>query len=339
MPLNGAKQAFFGSVALVLGNRSSVHWQIPVEKTCEYLDRIREFQRTSFASEPLGLPDPAGLYISGAEPFTQIDDLEKLLDCAAHNKMMVEVVSSVSWADSDATTDAVLRRLARKMQLLTILTGREEVDRHGLVALERLLLATRRFNMSFQLHVGVGLGQPFPKELLSLEVLNCDTSVIRVEPVSGGQADKNGSRWPQGYLLDTPPRYARCAELMGFVIVPGGDVYPCSSSIGFTQFRIGNMETQTVQEILQSATANAELQKLRSEGPFFLYQSMRDSKQAGALPRGFVSSCDFHRWILANALSTEKPVDNLSRRCTRSTVSEVKAALRPSATPRPPREN
>jgi hypothetical protein len=315
MPLNGAKLAFFGSVALVLGNRSSVQWQITVEKACEYLNRIRDFQRACSAGDPLGLPDPAGLYISGAEPFAQIDDLEKLLDQAAQNKMPAEVVSSVSWADSEATVNAILGRLRGKIQLLTILTGREEIDRHGLAALDRLLLATRRFNMSFQLHVGVGSGQAFPKELLSLEVVNCDTSVIRVEPVNSVQTGKNGSQWPQGYLLDTPPRYARCAELMGFVIVPGGDVYPCASSIGFTEFRIGNMETETVQEIVLNAMTTAELQKLRSEGPFFLYQSLRDSKQAGAIPRGFVSSCDFHRWMLTNASSTETSARSLLRQC------------------------
>jgi hypothetical protein len=335
MPLNGAKLAFFGSVALVLGKRSSVHWQIPVEKTCEYVDRIREFQQTRSVGEQLGLPDPAGLYVSGAEPFAQIDDLEKLLDRAAQNKMMVEVVSSAFWADSEAATDAVFKRLARKIQLLTIVTGRKLLDRYGLGTLERLLLAARRFNMSFQLHVGVGPGQPFPKELLGLEVINCDTSVIRIEPDSSGQGDKDGPQWPQGYLLETPPRYARCAELMGFVIAPAGDVYPCSSSVGFTQFRIGNLEMQTVREIVQSAIANAELQRLRGEGPFFLYQAMRDSGQTEALPRGFVSSCDFHRWTLANAPSTGMPADNQSRQCARSAINEIRAAIRPSAVPRP----
>jgi hypothetical protein len=171
-------------------------------------------------------------------------------------------------------------------------------------------------NISFQLHVGVGPGQPFPKELLGLEVINCDTSIIRVEPVRGGQTGPDGVQWPPGYLLDTPPRYARCAELMGFVIVPGGDVYPCASSVGFPQFRIGNMEMQTVAEIIRSAMTGAELQQLRREGPFFLYQSLRGSNNAKALPRGFVSSCDFHRWILANVSSTEMPVDNLATRCT-----------------------
>ena len=301
MPLNGARPAFFGSVALVLGNGSSTHWQTTLERTCGYLDRIREFQRTRSAGDPAVLPSPAGLYISGAEPFSQIEDLEGLLDRAAQNGMMAEVVSSAFWADSDAAIDAVLKRVGRKINLLTILAGRKELDRYGLATLERLLLAVRRCNMNFQLHVGVGPSQPFPKELLSLEVINCDTSVIRVDPVSGGQTARSCDRLPQGYLLQSPPKYARCAELMGFVIVPGGDVYPCMSGIGCTQLRIGNMETQTVQEIVQTAMHSDALRKLRNEGPFFLFEVLRNSRDAGTLPRGFVSSCDFHRWLLAKA--------------------------------------
>ena len=287
MPLNGARPAFFGSVALVLGNGSSARWQATLERTCEYLDRIREFQRTRSAGDPPGLPSPTGVYISGAEPFSQIEDLESLLDRAAQNGMMAEVVSSPFWADSDAAIDAVMKRVGRKINLLTILAGRKEVDCYGLATLERLLLAVRRCNMNFQLHVGVGPSQPFPKELLGLEVINCDTSVIRVDPVSDGQTAGSCDRWPRGYLLESPPKYARCAELMGFVIVPGGDVYPCLSGIGYTQLRIGNMETQTVQEIMQTAMHSDALRKLRNEGPFFLYEVLRELQRCRNAPAGF----------------------------------------------------
>ena len=301
MPLNGARPAFFGSVALFLGNRSSHGWQISAAKACEYLDRIAECQRTASPAEPPVLPNPSGLYISGAEPFAQLDDLELLLDCAARAKMPAEVVTTAFWVDSEATANALLERLRKRLHLLTIMTGRGEIDRYGLAALEQLLLAARRFNLSIQIHVGVGPDEPFPKEILGLEVINCDTSVIRVEPVIGGPAPPGGFQWPKGYQLDAPPRFARCAELMGFVIAPNGDVYPCASGVGFPQLRLGNLEAQSVREIMRSAMAKTELVQLRNQGPFFLFEDWRRSPQPAALSGGYLSTCDFHRQLLAGA--------------------------------------
>jgi radical SAM protein with 4Fe4S-binding SPASM domain len=297
MPLCGAPRTYFGAVGLSLGNRNSPVWQIPSEKACDYLDRIGEFQRSSSARELAGLTNPTGLFIAGTEPFSQVDDLDRLLDCAVQNHMMVEVVTTVCWVDSESSVDAVLDRLGKKLHLLTVFTSRSDIDRYEIERLERLLLAARRANISTSVRCGVGPDEPFPKELLALEVLNSDTSVVRIEPLGNFSA---GAQWPKAFLLASPPRHCRCAELMGFVIVPGGDVYPCSGGVGLPQLRLGNLETQGVEEILQHATSRADLRRLRNEGPYFLYEACRESPHSGMLPQGFVSSCQFHRFVLSN---------------------------------------
>jgi hypothetical protein len=227
-----------------------------------------------------------------------MDDLETLLEGATRNRMSAEVVTTVFWVDSQATAERVLERFRKRLHLLTIMTSRGEIDRHGIAAIDQLLQAARKVNLSIQIHVSVRPDEPFPKELLQLEVINCDTSVIRVEPVIGGSLPQ-GFEWPEGYLLKEPPRYARCAELMGFVIAADGDVYPCASGVGFPQLRLGNLQKQTVREIMRSAMAKADLGKLRNQGPFFLYEDWRQSSAPVSLPGGYLSSCDFHRQLLA----------------------------------------
>jgi len=299
MSLSGAHPAFFGSLALSIGSRPNTQWQMTSEEACDYLDRVGEYRRGVPSGERSGLPGTIGLCVSGAEPFAQVDDLEILLECAARNNMMTEVVSTVFWVDSDATADRVLERFRKRLHVLTVLTSRGEVDRFGIAALDRLLLAARRHHLTFQIAIAVSPSEPFPKELLGLEVVNCDTSVMRVEPVL--EEPRQGSvEWPQGYLLDAPPRYGRCAEMMGLVIVPGGDVYPCSSGIGFPQLRLGNLQKQTVREIVSEAMARTDLERLRNQGPFFLFEDWRSSDRPAPLAGGFLSSCDFHRRLLAH---------------------------------------
>ena len=119
---------YFGAVGLFLGNGSTASWQIPVEKACEYLDRIGQFRTSSAATELACLPIPTGLYVSGVEPFAQIDDLERLLDCASRNRMLAEVVSTVSWVDSLATANSVIGRFGKKLHLLTVVTSQADLE-------------------------------------------------------------------------------------------------------------------------------------------------------------------------------------------------------------------
>ena len=106
--------------------------------------------------------------------------------------------------------------------------------------------------------------------------------------------------WPAGYLLPAPPRYARCAELMGFVIVPGGDVYPCSSGIGFAQLRLGNIEAEAIESVVRRAMADDALRRLHDNGPFYLYEACAESGESARLAAGYVSACQFHRHVLAD---------------------------------------
>lgn len=132
MPLFGGHRSYFGAVGLFLGNGSTASWQIPVEKACEYLDRMGEFQASSAATELACLPIPTGLYVSGAEPFAQIDDLERLLDCALRNRMLAELVTTVSWVDSQGTANSVIERFAKKVHLLTVVTSQADSSAMGL---------------------------------------------------------------------------------------------------------------------------------------------------------------------------------------------------------------
>lgn len=95
--------------------------------------------------------------------------------------------------------------------------------------------------------------------------------------------------------MSKPPRHSRCAERMGFVIVTGGDVYPCASGVGCLELKLGNLNSQSVSELIGAATSNATLLQLRTSGPYFLYEE--DPRPIPGSP-GYLGACDFHRQLL-----------------------------------------
>lgn len=297
MPLTGMLPAFFGSVGLYLRTQSD--GVMTADEASGYIDQVGTYARSEGGSSGAGLPSPTGLYIAGARPLSRPADLELMLDRAAKYGMPVEVVTRTYRVDSADAAERALRRLSSRLHLLTVTTSRSDLDSYGIASFEQLLEAVRRIDLSVQVLVTVGPDEPFPMELLSLEVLNCDSSVLRISGT--GVSDADGASplaWPDGHLLAAPPRYARCAELLGLAIVAGGDVYPCAASIGFAALRLGNVNVQNIGEIVRRALADPALIRLRNEGPHHLFEQFR-TRLPVAASSGYASSCDFHRQFMA----------------------------------------
>jgi radical SAM protein with 4Fe4S-binding SPASM domain len=94
------------------------------------------------------------------------------------------------------------------------------------------------------------------------------------------------------------PRFRRCAELLNFVIVPGGEVYACLRGINIPELRIGNLRVQTVETIVRSAETSGRLKRLREEGPHYIYDACQASGERDLLYPSYVSPCHFHHHAL-----------------------------------------
>jgi hypothetical protein len=302
MALSGVRPSFFGTAALNLGKRGTSEWAMSGDEACGYVESLAAFHNDHAAGQlRSALPDPIPLYVSGSRPFAQPDDLERLLGCARQHGMPVELATDAAWAQDWAAAEEILQRVGSQIHLLTISTCRSDLDTYGLSALERILEFGRRNEVGTQVLIEIDASNPLPKELFALDVINSDSSAFRVEAMAEGvRADGSDVQWPAEYLLPSPPKYARCAGLMGFVIAAGGDVYPCASSVGFAQMSLGNLRRQSVAEILAAAVGKPKLLNLRDSGPYFLYDAWQSSQRPEDLPTGYLNACDFHRRLLAS---------------------------------------
>ena len=303
-----ARRPFFGGVGLYLRIASKSEsnmdpdWQFSVSDACYCLDQIGQFQKDEIALSLNLFANPTGLQIAGGEPFHNQDDLDVLLDCALRNHMVPEVVTFARWADSLRSTNDILARFKGKLNPLTIYAHSSQIEKYGIEHIRFALEVADKLDTNVTVLCDVGSNRDLLVELFDLESINCRTSIIRV---SHSQYKKTTPHDAVQFLLPEPPRHRRCAELMGFTIVPGCDIYPCSSSIGIRSFCAGNLKKQPVEDIMKSIYFNHTFNKLRNEGPHYIFRSITSAGKRDLLREGYMDTCDFHGHVLTDPVFLE----------------------------------
>jgi radical SAM protein with 4Fe4S-binding SPASM domain len=290
------RQPFLGGVGLSLGpDGTSGDWQIGIDTAIGFLNRVGEFLRGDAAPALLGLPYPTRLQIAGCEPFSAPDDLDNLLTAALANGMRAEVTTHISWVESYDHALALLTRFKDKIHPLSVFVTQRHIETYGLSALANLAEAVRSLRMNININCGMIPGSPFPKAILSLAALNSHTTVIRSFPVFSQAELSDPSPSIARFLLPEPPIRRRCSDAMGLLISPQGEVYPCSRGFGLESLRLGNLNTDSVEDMVRFAISSRFLRKLHREGPYFLYQACKSSPAGCFLRDGYIDPCDFHR--------------------------------------------
>jgi hypothetical protein len=269
-------------------------WDMGVEEVCAYLDALVSFLAEEPDVKRGAFPTPMVIQILGGDPFLRLDDLDRVLDIAKLNHFQGEVSTTGLWVESSSQVISTLDRLDGKLHAIFVDTSRLLLDRIGLQRLELLIVEARRRRFGVQIRCGVASDAPFPMELLGLDVMNSDTSIIQVVPMTHSLDAQDA------FLLESPPLRRRCAESFAFFVTPGGEVYPCSRGAGLSALRLGSLKTESVSEILAHVRPRATLRHLRENGPYSLYEAMRRGDHADRLSHGYVDACHFHRHVLGD---------------------------------------
>jgi|RhiMetdeSRZDD1v2_1073273.scaffolds.fasta_scaffold89259_4 hypothetical protein len=306
MPLLPQTSAYFDGVRLYLRRDAdqeqgfAADWEMGLEEACRYLDQLGEYFRSHQGKKPARFPSPVSLGVCGGEPFLRPNDLDRLLTCSQRNQLIAEVWTTAAWVETEESVFKMLHGFVGRIHAILIYTTRQIIDLIGLESIELLVAAARKLGLGFSIHCAIGPDTPFPRDLLTLESINCDTSILQVVPLS---SLTDGTRPPDpcgSFLLEEPPLRRRCAELFSFLIAPGGDVYPCSRGLGLQALRLGSLRSETVEVIIQRTIENRALAKLRADGPYYLYRALKASKDGGLLYPGYVDSCHFHHHALTD---------------------------------------
>jgi hypothetical protein len=136
---------------------------------------------------------------------------------------------------------------------------------------------------------------------LALEALNSRSGFISIVPdlalIESARQSPEASR----YLLPEPPFHRRCAELFEFVVVAGGDCFPCIPGAGIPALCLGSLERESPIEILKRTMGDPRYVRLWNEGPFHIFDKVRSSDAGPKLYEGYADACHFHRQALLDA--------------------------------------
>jgi hypothetical protein len=75
--------------------------------------------------------------------------------------------------------------------------------------------------------------------------------------------------------------------------------------LGIPALRIGSLQHESVLEIMSRSLCSVPLQKLREEGPYYLYEGIKESSAPSSLYAGYVDSCHFHQHAMREAALRE----------------------------------
>jgi len=275
-------------------------WEMDVDDACAFVDAIGAFVEGADPRRSEALSRAIVLYVLGGEPFSRLDDLDRVLTVAERHRLTCEVATTAEWAVDAETVERALERLAGKLGAVQIFTTHAMMGRIGVAPVLRVLRGARAQRLSVVLRCGVGPGAPFPRELLALEEFNDDMTLLDALPLAPppGEAPPDDG---EGWLLESLPTRRRCAEVFTFLVAPNGDVYPCLRGLGETALRLGSLREEPVGEIMGRAMARPEMHKLRKEGPRHLHEAIQRSEARGSLHRGYLDPCHFHRHALHDA--------------------------------------
>jgi hypothetical protein len=215
--------------------------------------------------------------------------------------MFAEVTTRAGWVEDREQIRGVLNRFTGKVFALVLSLTRQSIDAVGLERIEMLMDEAKSLGIAYSVRCPIGPGSPIPRDVLALEAMNSRSGFVSVVPDVSLLERLGNSDEAQPYLLPEPPLRRRCAELFEFVVVAGGDCFPCLPGAGIPELCLGSLDREPALQIMKRAMTNPRHLRLWKEGPFHLYQSIRNSEASVRLSRGYADACHFHRQALRDS--------------------------------------
>ncbi len=255
-----------------------------------FIERLGAFVRNGSDLSVLAFGYSCSLVISGCEPFANPIALQEVASSAKRQGFHVQAQTWGRWTTPDLIAEAVVT-VKDSIDHMAVCVSARDLRFNGISHVTALVDAGRQHHVTVAMNLMLDDGNDWPPELLALRALNEDTMIVNAVPLYGLTQPPDGE--DAGYLLDRLPRF-RCRERFGLNVSPYGDVYPCLAMVGEPMFRLGNIMTDSVEQIVQVAIERPDLHALSDHGPKLLKQAAEARGLGDELPVQFADACDFH---------------------------------------------
>lgn len=239
-----------------------------------------------------------GLALTGGEPFASIDLLEKISQWGAKLGFAQSVVTNAYWAQSYSKALRMLKRF-RAIKLIALSTDEYH---QKFIPVENIENAVRAANDLGRIHsISVctdNYDNPVYKSIIERLLQFTEADHIRTTitfPV--GRAARRIDDYK--YRMSTEPTISVCSMASSPVVFPDGHVSGCIGPVAVKlttnhPMAWGNLNENSLAEILNRAECDPVFHALRIWGPHKLVAMLKDAGKSAWLPKEYVSGsiCD-----------------------------------------------
>lgn len=234
--------------------------------------------------------------ITGGEPLINKNRILDLIVKISDSGKEVTLITNGFWATSTRRTKKILQELVTSgLRYLTISFDDYHAEFIPVENIKRLLTEIANFPITVAINMVVDKKNTGLKILSELgeSVFGVQITMVPASPVGNAKQINIDDL----YLKDFSKHNLDCpSSSWEIVIHHDGYVYPCCSpSVFETDLRVGNIRTESLEEIDQSLFSNIALYILQKEGLEWFIKQFRLEEEIAS--KKFVSTCEICRYI------------------------------------------
>jgi MoaA/NifB/PqqE/SkfB family radical SAM enzyme len=257
---------------------------VTVAEAANWLDQIAEYRQGHIK----------GLALTGGEPFHDLETLAKVSGQARALGLIVSVVTNAFWATSRETALRVLSELP-DIQMVSISTDVYHQRSIPFGQIQHAIGAARALDRAY--NVAVCTENEHDEAYLRIvQELDAMGEGKRIRPsitFPVGRAAKSAHRY--AYETSSQPTVSACSMASSPVLFPDGNVVACIGPLltlpPTHPLYLGNLNRESLAEILDRAEVNPILHTIRAWGPHKLVELLSQNGHGDLLPKQYLANC------------------------------------------------
>jgi organic radical activating enzyme len=235
-----------------------------------------------------------GLALTGGEPFCIVDKLSQVVELAYQHGFLISVVTNAFWADTENAALSVLAKLPA-IQMISISTDVYHLKTIPFKNVINLIRACRNLGRVYNIAVCTD-NEENPQYLNIIKDLNNIGESDKIRPAITYPVGRAQNLVPKfRYNFSDQPPISACTMAGSPIAFPDGKMLACigplvSLSPGHPLY-LGNLNQETLAEIMDRAEINPILHVIRIWGPHKLVSMLKEMGLDDALPREYISTC------------------------------------------------
>ncbi len=254
-----------------------------------------------------------GIALTGGEPFYNISNLVEISSHAKQSGFVVSVVTNAFWAVTEEQAIETLQRVPA-LQMISIST---DIYHQQFITLENIRNAVQAARQLGR-HYNIAICTDSDEDERYKAILDTLKTFIEPEKIRiaitfpAGRAQKHQHTF--NHQTSPEPTVSACSMTSAPVVFPDGKVMACIGPLltlpESCPMCLGNLQKQTLAEILDQAELNPVLHIIRVWGPHKLVSLLREYEHGDLLPKEYI--CNSHCDICYKLLSNDRIIALLS---------------------------